>query len=150
MAPESIRDPNSVDARTDIYSLGVVAYYLLAGVDVFNGKTVMEVCGQHLHQEPASLSSRGIEVPADLEAVVLQCLSKDPARRPQTAAELRKRVEACQVRPWDADRARIWWRNLKATLERKPATPTGGARTLAIDAAHRADLEDAPLPYVGV
>ena len=52
MAPESILAPDSVDARTDIYALGAVAYYLLAGVDVFDGKSIVEVCGQHLHQEP--------------------------------------------------------------------------------------------------
>jgi serine/threonine-protein kinase len=50
MAPEAIRDPSSVDARTDIYALGTVAYYLLAGFDVFDGKSVVEVCGRHLHE----------------------------------------------------------------------------------------------------
>jgi len=43
MAPESILEPSSVDARTDIYALGAVAYYLLSGVDVFDGKSVVEV-----------------------------------------------------------------------------------------------------------
>ena len=46
MAPESILNPDSVDARTDIYALGAVAYFLLAGTDVFNGKSAVEVCGQ--------------------------------------------------------------------------------------------------------
>jgi serine/threonine protein kinase len=106
MAPESILKPDSVDARTDIYALGAVAYYLLAGVDVFNGQSVLEVCSQHLHQEPKPLSARGVAIPAELEAVVLGCLNKDPGRRPQSAAELRRRVEACTVEPWDSERAR--------------------------------------------
>ena len=59
MAPESILAPDSVDARTDIYALGAVAYFLLAGVDVFDGKSIVEVCSQHLHQEPEPLSARG-------------------------------------------------------------------------------------------
>ena len=101
MAPESILGPDTVDARTDIYAVGAVAYYLLAGIDVFDGKSIVEVCGQHLHQEPAPLSARGVAIPAELEAVVLACLNKDPDRRPQSAAELRRRVEACAVEPWD-------------------------------------------------
>lgn len=78
MAPEAILNPGSVDVRTDIYALGTVAYYLLAGVDVFRGKSVVEVCGQHLHQKPEPLSARGVAIPAELEAVVLACLEKDP------------------------------------------------------------------------
>jgi serine/threonine-protein kinase len=145
MAPESIRDPDTVDARTDIYSLGAVAYYLLAGVAVFDGKTVLEVCGQHLHQPPASLASRGVAVPADLEAVVLECLSKDPARRPQSAAELRRRVAACDVEPWEAESARAWWREHRDELQRDTAQPTGEAKTLAVDAARREE-SDAGIP----
>ena len=55
-------------------------------VDVFDGKSIVEVCSQHLHQEPEPLSARGIAIPAELEAVVLACLNKDPERRPQSAA----------------------------------------------------------------
>jgi serine/threonine-protein kinase len=122
MAPESVLEPGSVDARTDIYALGTVAYYLLAGVDVFDGKSVIEVCGQHLHQEPAPLSARGVAVPAELEAIVLSCLDKDPARRPQSAAELRQRIEACEVEPWDTTRARTGWRERsKAELHGQPS-----------------------------
>jgi serine/threonine-protein kinase len=79
--------------------LGAVAYYLLAGADVFDGKSIVEVCSQHLHQEPEPLSARGLAIPPELEAVVLACLNKDPDRRPQSAAELRRRVEACSVEP---------------------------------------------------
>ena len=71
MAPESIRAPELVDARTDLYALGAVAYFLLAGTDVFEGPSVLEVCGQHLHQAPQPLSARGVQVPAELEAIVL-------------------------------------------------------------------------------
>jgi serine/threonine-protein kinase len=148
MAPESIRDPDSVDARTDIYSLGAVAYFLLAGVDVFDGKTLMEVCGQHLHQLPAPLSTRGVVVPADLEAVVLDCLAKDPGSRPQTAAELRRRVEACNLVSWDPARARAWWREHQPELERETEQPTGEGKTLAVDLARRA--ESGIPPYQGL
>ena len=132
MAPESIRAPESVDARTDIYALGAVAYYLLAGVDVFDGKSVVEVISQHLHQAPAPFSTHGVEIPADLEATILACLSKDPKSRPQSAAELRRTIEACGVEPWDGDRAGAWWREHKTALDRTVAQSTDGGRTIAV------------------
>ncbi len=117
MAPESIRDPDSVDVRTDIYALGTVAYYLLAGVDVFDGKSVVEICGQHLHELPKPISRPGLLIPAKLEAVVLACLEKDPARRPQSATELRERIAACDIEPWDSARAQRWWQEHPVTVE---------------------------------
>jgi eukaryotic-like serine/threonine-protein kinase len=143
MAPESILTPDSADVRTDIYSLGAVAYFLLAGVDVFDGKSLVEVCAQHLHQAPRSLSSRGVIVPAELEAVVLACLNKEPDHRPQSAAELRHRLEACAVEPWDSDSARAWWveHQLELDGDGEAATGTGPARTIAVDGASRSGRE---------
>jgi hypothetical protein len=137
MAPESIRSPNSVDARTDIYALGAVAYYLLAGVDVFNGKSMVEVCSQHLHQEPEPPSARGVAIPAELEAVVLACLNKNPDRRPQSAAELRRLIEACKVPSWDSARARAWWSTHQPNLDGDAVQSTGEPRTIAVDGEHR-------------
>jgi serine/threonine-protein kinase len=137
MAPESILAPDSVDARTDIYALGAVAYYLLAGVDVFDGKSVVEICGKHVHQDPEPPSARGVAIPAELEAVVLACLSKDPARRPQSAAELRRRIEACTVDPWDGVQARAWWDEHQAQLDGDAVQSIGEPRTIAVDGSHR-------------
>jgi eukaryotic-like serine/threonine-protein kinase len=132
MAPESIRAPDSVDARTDLYALGAVAYYLLAGKEVFDGQSIVEVCSQHLHQIPEPLSARGIDVPAELEAIVLACLEKDPERRPQSAAALRQRLEACHIEPWSADDARDWWLAHQDELARAVAPSTSGPRTIAV------------------
>jgi hypothetical protein len=139
MAPESILRPDAVDARTDIYGLGTVAYYLLAGVDVFDGKSVLEICSQHLHEQPKSLSARGVAITAGLEAIVLACLHKDPQQRPQSAAELRQRIEACEVEPWDGARARAWWDEHEArlALDGLPSTGEGEARTIAVAGLHR-------------
>jgi len=82
MAPESIRLPDTADVRTDIYALGAAAYFLLAGEDVFDGKTTVEVCAQHLHEQPKPFAARRVIVPPDLEALVFACLSKEPERRP--------------------------------------------------------------------
>jgi serine/threonine-protein kinase len=135
MAPESIRDPESVDARADLYSLGAVAYYLLAGADVFEGTSVMDICGQHLHQPPTPLSTRGITIPSDLEAIVLACLEKDPAHRPQSAAELRHRLDACAldaVEPWDAASAAAWWREFQPDLDVAVGQSTSEVMTIAV------------------
>ncbi|CAN5806409.1 hypothetical protein BH11MYX4_BH11MYX4_00830 [soil metagenome] len=137
MAPESILTPESVDARADIYALGAVAYYLLAGVEVFRGKSIVEVCSQHLHQQPEPFSARGVAIPADLEAIVLACLHKDPDRRPQSAAELRRRLEACAVEPWDSASARTWWLEHQPELDADALQSTGEARTIAVDGAPR-------------
>jgi len=143
MAPEAIIDPGAVDARTDIYALGAVAYYLLAGSEVFNGRTIVEVCGQHLHQEPDPLSARGVVVSAELEAVVRACLAKKPEARPQSAAELRKRLEACAAAPWDSENARIWWLEHQCALDRDDDAPqsTSLTRTIAIDGSPRSTAE---------
>jgi eukaryotic-like serine/threonine-protein kinase len=140
MAPESILDPDSADARTDIYALGAVAYYLLAGVDVFDGKSIVEVCSQHLHQKPEPLSGRGHAIPPDLEAVVLECLDKDPDGRPQSAADLRRRIEACSVEPWDSARALAWWQEYAPELDSGADQATGEAVTLSVDGAYRSSI----------
>jgi eukaryotic-like serine/threonine-protein kinase len=140
MAPESILSPNSVDARTDIYALGAAAYYLLAGSELFDGKSIVEVCSQHMLQEPAPLAARGVTISADLEAVVLACLQKKPDRRPQSMVELRRRLEACAVEPWDGDSARRWWLEHQAALAGDAARSSGEVRTIGVDPASRSDL----------
>jgi serine/threonine-protein kinase len=137
MAPESILDPGSVDERTDIYALGAVAYYLLAGGELFKGKSVVEICSQHLHQQPDPLSLRGVAVPSELEELVQACLEKDPARRPQSATQLRRRLEACAVEPWDAEHARAWWLEHRARLN-------GGDGVARLDEPLTVAIDDAP------
>ena len=106
---EAIRSPGA-DARSDLYAVGAVAYFLLTGQHVFDGRTVIEICSHHLHTPPVPPSERlGRPVPAALEAVVLACLAKDPARRPQSAGAAAAALEDCAVGPWTDDDARAWW-----------------------------------------
>jgi len=110
LAPEAIRSPDA-DARADIYSVGAVAYFLVTGRHVFDGGTVIEICGHHLHTLPTPPSERlGRPLPPDLEAWVLACLEKDPARRPATAMQAAARLDRCELSgEWTPELARAWW-----------------------------------------
>jgi eukaryotic-like serine/threonine-protein kinase len=89
MAPEMVSGEAELDGRTDLYSLGCVAYYLLTGELVFAGETALQTALLHVSQPPVAPSQRtGNPVPAELERLVLACLAKDPADRPQSASEL--------------------------------------------------------------
>ena len=88
MSPEQMRSSRDVDARTDIWSLGVILHKLLTGQVPFPGMTVTDVCARILVDEAPSVRSARPEVPADLDAVVRKCLAKAPEQRFQSAAEL--------------------------------------------------------------
>jgi serine/threonine-protein kinase len=125
MSPESIREPASMDARSDLYSLGAVGYFLLTGGPVFSGKGVVEVCAHHLHTTPEPPSRRRADpVPGDLERILLDCLAKSPASRPESAAALCARLESCDgFGTWTSDRAREWWRLHAEALAEQKARP---------------------------
>ena len=111
LAPETIRNADSIDARSDLYSLGCVGYFLLTGTPVFSGRGALELIHHHLQTEPESLSKRlGKPVPPKLEAVILSCLAKDPDQRPESARALADALHACDdVQPWDEIDARRYW-----------------------------------------
>ena len=115
LAPETIENGMSSDPRSDIYALGGVAYYLLTGTPVFDGRLV-EVIQSHLQRAPEPPSARlGRRLPEKLERVVLDCLEKDPGRRPESARTLSDRLAACDdVEPWLPGEARKWWSERKS------------------------------------
>ncbi len=110
MAPEAVLAPESVDARTDLYAVGALGYFLLTGTHVFDGPTDA-VLRDQLRCAPLPPSDRlGAPVPADLEAVVLACLAKDPRARPGSAAELRGLLRRHPAdRTWPAEAAARFW-----------------------------------------
>ena len=111
MAPESLTAPDAVDPRTDLYALAAVGVFLLTGRTVFEGATLVEVCGHHLHSKPEAPSARlGSAVDEDLEALLFRCLEKKPQDRPANALEVRDRLLACEVaKEWSAVDAERWW-----------------------------------------
>ena len=82
-----------VDARTDIYALGVLLYRIFSGQYPFTGTVITELVYQHVADAPAP-PSRHRAMPPDLERIILDCLAKDPAARPQSARVLHERLEA--------------------------------------------------------
>lgn len=104
LAPEAIHSPAEVDARSDLYAVGALGYFLLTGRDVFEGNTAVALCIAHLHEVPIPASQRsGRDVPPDLERLLLSCLEKEPERRPQSAAALRRALLACDVPTWNPE-----------------------------------------------
>ncbi len=88
MSPEQIAKSKSVDARTDIWAMGVVLYELLTGHGPFRAKTVLELAAQVLQEEPASPRTIRPEISEALESIVIRCLQKKAAQRFQSINEL--------------------------------------------------------------
>jgi hypothetical protein len=116
IAPECFSGDGHVDARSDLYALGAVAYLLLTGTPVFRARTVVEICAHHLHTPPVAPSERlGAWVPPDLERLVLRCLAKSPADRPQSARALLQELEGAAVGAWSWTDAANWWGHYRQT-----------------------------------
>ncbi len=111
MAPEQARGRTELDARTDIYSLGALGYFLLTGQAPFVRETPMETLVAHVHEPPVHIRDLRPEVPADLADVIMRCLEKDPAARYQDAEGLEQALAECECAGlWGREEARAWWR----------------------------------------
>ena len=111
IAPEQALGGPLVDNRADIYAAGCLTYWLLTGQLVFTGDTPLQLIIQHAQAVPKPPSARTeLSIPKELDEIVLACLAKDPSDRPQTARELRRRLEAVPVTgAWTPELARAWW-----------------------------------------
>ena len=109
---ERIQQPSVVDVRSDLYSLGAVGYFLLTGRPIFDVETVAEIFWHQVHTVPRTPSAvMGRAVPPDLERILMQCLAKDSADRPQSAAALAEAMARCEAaEAWTESLARSWWK----------------------------------------
>ncbi len=111
MAPEVVLGGADTDHRVDLYALGCVAYWLLTGKLVFEGENAIQVMVHHAHTPPPRPSLR-VEwpIPGPLEDLLMECLEKDPTRRPPSAEVVSTRLNAVPLTSaWTAERAEHWW-----------------------------------------
>src|SRR5438477_1163487 len=94
MAPEQAAGMAAVDARTDLYAVGVMAYEMLTGQTPFTGTTPQAILAAHVTQMPPPIAARRPDLAAPFASAVMRCLEKEPAARWRSAEELRAHVEA--------------------------------------------------------
>lgn len=119
--PEMAEGASHADARSDIYALAAVAYYLVTGQLVFDGAGPMDIVVKHIRDEPVAPSRRvEVEIPAAVDEAILAGLRKSPDERPQTMLEFAGLLEAADPGPaWTEQLAADWW-NLHLPEEFEP------------------------------
>lgn len=115
MSPEQAVGDGDPDARSDIYSLGAVTYFLLAGRPPFTANKPLKILFAHAHDKVVPPSKHHEGIPADLERIVLQCLAKKPDDRFPDAATLAEALDACEAAGrWTRHDAARWWQEQDA------------------------------------
>jgi serine/threonine-protein kinase len=110
-SPEQAAGTADLDSRSDLYSLGAVAYFLLLGQPPFVRQTAVQTLAAHINDAVIAPACHRPELPADLQAVVLRCLEKAPARRFQDADSLEQALAQCRCADrWTPEKAFAWWR----------------------------------------
>jgi serine/threonine protein kinase len=123
MAPEQLGGDGPMDARTDLYGLGSVAFWMLTGRLVFEAAALHTLLAQLVTKPAPSPSAvRGEAIPPALEALVLRCLAKEPDDRPGTAEEMLEVLEPLAATyPWTAADAMGWWEKHQPAAGKVPA-----------------------------
>ncbi len=118
IAPEAVTDPDLVGTPVDLYALGAVGYFLVTGKKVFDGKTPLDICVQHVTGTVIAPSqARGATVPAELEQLLLDLLAKAPDKRPTASALLKRLRTLSAVSDWSEETAERWWSSLREKIK---------------------------------
>ncbi len=111
MSPEQAMSKPAIDARTDIYSLGALAYFLVTGSPPFVRDSAMEHLVAHIHEPATPPRQMRPEVPEDLEEIILRCLQKNPDDRYADIGAVAFALANCDAAvEWDGEQAERWWR----------------------------------------
>jgi serine/threonine-protein kinase len=114
MSPEQAAGDETLDGRSDIYSLGAVAYFLLTGSPPFTHTSLGRLLAAHLYEPVPSLASIRPETPADLASIVSRCLEKRPENRPATADDLSQSLAGTTcASAWNTELAADWWQAVR-------------------------------------
>ncbi len=138
MSPEAVENAANTDARSDLYSVGAVGYYLLTGQNVFDGETIAEICRKRMEEKPVPPTARvGRPICPHLEAAILRCLERDPKARPQSAHELIGLLAASpRIADWNVEQRAAWWVAHREAIDRARA-----AEAEPIETAKAVDIE---------
>lgn len=124
IAPEAVKHPESVDGRSDLYSLGAVGYWLLTGRTLFDSTDVEELLDGHVKatpKPPSALLTHPLD--PDLDQIIMSCLSKVPDQRPRSAEELDHALAHCAAAgTWTSEQAETWWSTHVPAIETPPIT----------------------------
>ena len=123
MSPEQVAGADELDARSDLYCVGALGFFLLTGQAPFAGRSLAGTLAAQRYETPTPLSQLRADVPRDLEAVLMRCLAKLPAERFADAGILLDALAACDVTAWSSEDARRWWQS-----ESEPLAGLGGRR----------------------
>jgi len=145
MAPEAVRSPDLVDARSDLYSLGATGYFLLTGKAVFEG-TSADILASLLRDKPQPPSQRlGSPIPASLEELLLKTLAKEPDERPKNMEAFAAALASCaDVPPWSDADAAAWWQSRRSLIAAARSESTDPATVPTISVGRNAPLPQEP------
>ena len=112
MPPEIVLGERRIDGRADLYSLACTAYWALTAQTVFEATNAAQMLQRHVQAQPVPPSMRSeLFIPEQLDAILMQCLEKDPAMRPSSALELDSQLAGVRCdTPWTNERAQEWWK----------------------------------------
>jgi serine/threonine-protein kinase len=110
MSPEQALSGKKLDARSDIYNLGAVAYFLMTGKLPFDRQSTLAMLHAHAYESFVPIPEFQEAVPPDLQTVIMRCLEKDPERRFQDVVSLDRAFAACESAGlWSIENAEDWW-----------------------------------------
>jgi hypothetical protein len=128
LAPEGVERPEELDARSDLYAVGAIGYFLLTGKPLFELKNLRDVLLHQLKTIPPKPSDRlGKTICPDLEQLIMQCLAKNPDQRPPNAPSLDESLANCEsAASWTRRDAEAWWRKNVTPAPEDSTGPAGG------------------------
>lgn len=146
LSPEAVRNPDAVDARSDLYAVGAVGYYLLTGGPVFEGQSVLDIIQKHALAVPESPSKRAkLPVSVELEALLLKCLAKKQEDRPTSADAIVAALSEIPIATvWTNKDAQQWW--VAQGLRAPPDRESSDTREANLGATLVAPVVEAELP----